>query len=260
MRRSRSIVEGRREKILAILQDTGFVKVNQLARQLNASPLTIRRDLDALEEQHQIDRFHGGAALPKRQTDANIFSSSLTLHKHAIAQRAAAFVQDGDTIFINTSSTALAILPYIKARQVTVITNNLKALNCDRPKDMIVVLTGGELRVPKEAMVGDFAVNNLNRVTASKCFLGCNGITIDEGVTTAVLQEAAVNSLMLTRVTGPRYILADKTKIGRRLNFIYGPLSDITCLITDNEAPHMEIEKFKKHLEVIQVPPLKKLE
>jgi DeoR/GlpR family transcriptional regulator of sugar metabolism len=124
---------------------------------------------------------------------------------------------------------------------------------------MILVFTGGELRIPKEAMVGDFAMNNLNMVTASKCFLGCNGVNAKEGVTTAVLQEATINNLMLTRVNGPRYILADKSKIGRRLNFIYGQLKDITSLITDTEAPATIIEELRKFISVTQVEPVQKI-
>jgi len=260
MRNSRSIVNKRREKILHILNEKGFIKVSSLAGELNASPLTIRRDFDILEEAGKIYRFHGGASLPKQIAEDNIFSSSLTTHKQAIAKKAAAFVEDGDTIFINTSSTALAMLSYIKAKHVTVITNNVKAISCDKPADMILVLTGGELRVPKEAMVGDFALNNLNKVTASKCFLGCNGITVEEGVTTAVLQEATINGSMLSRAVGARYILADKTKIGRRLNFIYGTLNDINCLITDTEASQAEVDKIRKAISVVQVKPLGKPE
>lgn len=256
MRNNRSIVEKRRGKVLEILGANGFAKVRLLAEELNTSPLTIRRDLEALEEDGRIYRFHGGASLPKDTPGTNIFSSALTAHKQAIAQKAASFVESGDTIFINTSSTALAMLSCIRAEHVTVITNNIRAVSCAKPADMILVLTGGEVRVPKEAMVGDFALNNLNRVTASKCFLGCNGITEEEGVTTAVLQEATINGQMLTRAVGERYILADRTKIGRRLNFIYGSLGDISCLITDTEAPAAEVEKIGRVVRVIQVKPL----
>ncbi|MDR1030735.1 MAG: DeoR/GlpR family DNA-binding transcription regulator [Treponema sp.] len=261
MRSSRSVVDARRIKVLKLLEDSGFVKVNQLAQQMGVSPLTIRRDLDALLDNGKIDRFYGGASLFKQNNgrEENIFSSGFTRNKLAIARYAAAQVEDGDTIFINTSSTALAILPYITAKQVTVITNNVKAASSDRRDDMILVFTGGELRFPKEAMVGDFALNNLKQVTASKCFLGCNGITAEEGITTAVLQEATINNLMLTRVTGPRFILADKSKIGRRLNFIYGRLQEITRLITDTEAPQPLLEELRKKIDVVQVEPLKTL-
>lgn len=259
MRNSRSIVNKRREKILQILERNGFIKINLLASELNASPLTIRRDLDMLEEAGKIYRFHGGASLPKQAGDDSKCSTDMMLHKHAIAKKAAEFVEDGDTIFINTSSTTLTMLSYITAKRVTVITNNVRAVSCDKPEDLILVLTGGELRVPKETMVGDFALNNLSKVMASKCFLGCNGITVEEGVTTAVLQEAAINGVMLKRVVGARYLLADNTKIGRRLNFIYGALNELSCLITDTEASASEVEKIRKTIDVIQVSALDKL-
>ncbi|MDR2485836.1 MAG: hypothetical protein LBD55_10620, partial [Treponema sp.] len=194
-----------------------------------------------------------------RNEHGGIFSSGLTLNKQAIARYAATLISDGDTIFINTSSTAVAVIPYITARHVTVITNNAKAMDVKLPNDLNLIFTGGEMRFPKEAMVGDFAIKNLSTVTASKCFLGCNGITVYEGVTTAVMQEASINYLMLTRVMGPRYILADKSKIGKKLNFIYGSLKEITMLITDTEVPAQMVEDLKKFIEVQQVEPLAKM-
>ncbi|GMO41416.1 MAG: DeoR/GlpR family DNA-binding transcription regulator [Treponemataceae bacterium] len=255
MRSSRSIVETRRKELLKILYEYGKVSVQRLAEELKVSPLTIRRDLLKLEAIEKISRFYGGASLDKNDIigESNIFSSAFTLNKLAIARYAAALVEDGDTVFINTSSTAVAILQFITAKHVTIITNNARAMYEKFSNDINLIFSGGEMRFPKEAMVGDFALNNLNTVTASKCFLGCNGITANEGVTTAVMQEASINRIMLTRVSGPRYILADKSKIGRKLNFIYGSLKDITVLITDTEAPPSLIDELKKSIAVHQV-------
>lgn len=256
MRSSRFAIDTRRNQILKNLYQDGTVNIQEIAREKGVSPLTIRRDLRVLEKAEKINRFYGGAALNKKETgEVNIFSSGFTQNKLAIARYAATFVEDGDTIFINTSSTAIAIIPFIKARHVTVITNNAKAIDAEIPKDVNVIFTGGEIRFPKEAMVGDFAITNISTVTAAKCFLGCNGITAHEGVTTAVMQEASINHLMLTRVVGPKYILADKTKIGKHLNFKYGTLEEITLLITDTEAPPHLIEALKKLIEVHQVEP-----
>ncbi|MDR2516034.1 MAG: DeoR/GlpR family DNA-binding transcription regulator [Spirochaetaceae bacterium] len=261
MRSSRAVVETRRNRLLKSLYESGAVNIQEIAGEMGVSPLTVRRDLLKLEEVEKITRFYGGASLGKNAgaEEGNIFSSAFTLNKTAIARYAAALVEDGDTIFINTSSTAAGMIPFITAKHVTVITNNARAMEAERPKDMILIFTGGEMRFPKEAMVGDFAVNNLSTVTASKCFLGCNGLTAREGLTTAMMQEASVNHLMLTRVTGPRYILADKSKIGRRLNFIYGSLGEITMLITDTEAPPEMVEELRQRIEVYQVEPLSTL-
>ena len=260
MRSSRSVVETRRNRVLKSLYEAGMVNVQKIAKEMGVSPLTIRRDLEILEKVEKISRFYGGAAFNKKEwEEGNIFSSGYTLNKLAIASYAAGLVADGDTIFINTSSTAAAMIPFIKAKHVTIITNNAKALNTDIPNTIHLIFTGGEMRFPKEAMVGDFAINNLKTVTATKCFLGCNGINANEGLTTAVMQEASINHLMLTRVMGSRYILADKSKIGRRLNFIYGALKEVTLLITDTEAPPHLVEEFKASIEVHQVEPFNKI-
>lgn len=262
MKQSRDVIENRRKKIYELLQLHGTVKVDTLAAELGASPLTIRRDLDYLGGLHVLERFYGGASLLRPDENSNIFSSGFNLHKHAIARKAAELIEDGDTIFINTSSTALLILGYITAKQVTVITNNGKAIFCERPEDTILCLTGGELRMPKEAMVGDFAINNLNKVTAAKCFLGCSGVDAVGGITTAVLQEVAINELMLSRVTGARVLLADHSKIGRTHSFVSGAIDKISCIITDTEANAAALAAIRQcspAAQIVQVVPLDRI-
>jgi DeoR/GlpR family transcriptional regulator of sugar metabolism len=261
MKNSRALVNERRVEILNALEKNEKVSVRELSQILGVSALTVRRDIAALAANRHIDRFHGRVALFRPEEpghvelvvpEENIFSSGLTANKLAIAKYAAGLVEDGDTIFINTRSTAISMLPYIQARQVTVITNNVRAIEFEHRDDMNLVFTGGEIRFPKESMVGTFAVSALSKVTASKCFLGCNGVNAEEGVTTAVLPEATINGMMLTRAN-KRYILADKSKVGRRLNFLYGGIRDIHTLITDTEANPAELALIRKSVEVVQV-------
>ncbi len=255
MKSSRVDIEKRRERVLKIIEYRSNVTVDELAKKLEISPTTIRRDLDFFEKKNLIDRFHGGASISKVNFTTNIFSSSLTLNKHAIAKAASRFVEDGDTVFINTSSTALLMTEYIKAKQVTIITNNGKAIFTNTNDGIFIVLTGGELRMPKESLVGDFAINNLNRVKASKCFLGCSGISTDGGFTTAVLQEVAINEIMLRNTTGLKVVLADMNKVGRTHSFLSGSVSDLDYLITDTGADAEEVEKLRKAgLKVLKVP------
>ena len=268
MRSSRFDIETRRNQILKNLHDIGTVNVQILAKEIGVSSLTIRRDLEALEKMEKIRRYYGGASLDKntaKKEENNISGGYLPPRQNAdlpirhtqatiaIARYAASLVSDDDTIFINTSLTAIAVIPFITAKNVTVITNNARALDAEIPKEVNLIFTGGEMRFPKGAMVGDFALNNLSTVTAGKCFLGCNGITANEGVTTEIMQEASINHKMLTRVMGPRYILADNTKVGQRLSFIYGTLKEVTMLITDTETPSELVEELRQQIEVYQV-------
>lgn len=250
MRRSLHFVDQRRNSIIKLLEQYGKVKVSFLADELNVSPLTIRRDLDDLEKHHIITRQYGGATL--LNPGSNAFSSSQIHCKAAIAKAAAKLVGDQESIFINTSSTALLMMQYITAKNVTIITNNGKALSMQYNPTMTVVLTGGEIRFPKESMFGEFAINNINCVSASKCFMGCAGISVEGGLTTSVFQESPVNSLMIKR-SKEHFVLADHTKIGLTSSFQYGSLDEIGLLITDDIASKTSLAKFKRMGMEIQI-------
>lgn len=243
MRNSLHFVDRRRNAIIALLEQYGHAKVSFLAETLGVSPLTIRRDLDFLEEQQILTRQYGSAIL--LNPGSNEFSSSQVHCKTAIAKAAAQLVKDQESIFINTSSTALLMMQYITAKNVTIITNSGKALQMPFNSSMTVVLTGGEIRIPKESMFGEFALQNINRVTASKCFMGCNGLSAESGLTTASFQEGPVNDLMMKR-SNKHYILADYTKIGKTSSYQYGTVNDIDLLITDESASKTVLSKLKR--------------
>ena len=254
MKNTRRLVENRRNKIYQLLEKNGSIKVDTLSEELSASPLTIRRDLDYFEQKGLIERHYGGAVLKTKQSRLASGGDLSLIYKDCIAKRAAQYVVDGDTIFINSSSTALRILEHVTAKMITVITNNGNAIYYSSKDNLTIVLTGGEVRSAKAAMVGEFALNNLSRVTATKSFLGCSGLTAEEGFTTAAMHEVAINQLMLSRVTGEKYILADHTKIGNKHNFISGSSDQISCVITDTEADAAVLHSLSERgVQIVQV-------
>jgi DeoR/GlpR family transcriptional regulator of sugar metabolism len=243
----------RREKVRQLLKLRGFALANDIALELQVTRAVIKKDFEVMEEAGYIERLNNGAIF-LRDEDGNTLASILMQHKNAIAMRAAQYVEQRDTIFINSSATALLMLPYIEAKYVTVVTNNTKAIDIKRREDMMVILTGGELSSPENVLLGDLALNGVGHTMASKCFLGCSGITVKTGITTSILREAAINELMLTRTFGKRFILADRTKVGRASNFICGECDRLSCLITDATALKEEVAKLRQHIEVIQAP------
>lgn len=254
MKRSRASVESRRNKIIQLLEQNHSIRVEEIAGQFNVSPLTIRRDLQHLEDEDKIRRYYGGAAINVDFRAGAAIDNEISLYREKIAQYAASIVEDGDSIFINTSSTALQMIKYIRDKKVTVITNNGKTIYMDHAPCVTVVLTGGELREIKEAMVGEFAMNNLSRVTAKKSFLGCSGISPESGMTTEVLNEANVNGLMASRVSGHTYILCDHTKIGHNSSFVSCPIENISYIITDEKAAPSILNEFRaKNIRIHQV-------
>lgn len=250
MKRERALIEKRRNEILEELKKREQLRVDDLARKWKVSPLTIRRDLKSLEEQKQIQRFHGGASLIQTEKTVNFADD----YREQLSKYAASLVEDGDTIFINTSMTALYLIKYLGEKRVTVITNNGKVMGIEVPPNVSILLSGGELRYPKYAMVGEFALKNMEHLTAKKSFVGCSGLSAARGMTTEILNEVHVNRLMLEQVTGESYILADHSKIGRDSSFVSQDISKIRNLITDELVEQEQLELFReKNINVYQV-------
>lgn len=250
MKKVQSIVSNRREQILQYLKENKTIKTEELAELLHTSPLTIRRDLQALEEEGLVRRHYGGAILIEDLDSINNNSETspvnYTKQKSAIAKYASNLIEDGDTIFINTSSTALLILEYLGNKRVVVVTNNGKALQSTIGPNVELVLTGGQVYGRKQSMVGDFATHILSKITASKCFLGVSGIEAHSGISTSVLQETLVNKEMINRCNGPVYILTDSSKVGRHHNFSSGDIDKVSHIITDSDISTEDIETFQQ--------------
>ncbi|WP_160688577.1 DeoR/GlpR family DNA-binding transcription regulator [Clostridium sp. C2-6-12] len=252
MKKTQGIVSKRREKILEYISQNESINTNELAEKLNISPLTLRRDLQSLDDEGLIVRYYGGAKLASdinlNNNDSEEKTVDLTYDKkkHIIAKYAADLINDGDTIFINSSSTALLILEYLENKRVYVVTNNGKALNSSVGPNVELVLTGGQVYERKQSLIGEFATYILSRITADKCFLGVSGIACDSGISTSVLQETLINHEMINRCSGPVYILADSSKVGRHHNFSSGDIDEVSHLITDSDISETDIHEFNE--------------
>ena len=106
-------------------------------------------------------------------------------------------------------------------------------------------MTGGEIRHPKDAMIGDFAIRNVQNIFPKKAFIGCSGISPVSGMTTEIAGEVKVNELMIKNATKDVYILADHTKIGKNSSFTSASIKEINHLITDEKAPVEVLNELK---------------
>ncbi len=240
MKRKQEIVDTRRIDILNEFQKNSQIKVEELAEKLEVSPITIRRDLQYLEDRKKIQRYYGGASLIHQDETEE---GELKIYQSLMAEYAASLVEDGDNILINTSTTALQLLKYLGDKHVTVITNFVKALYMEVPPTVSIVLTGGEVRYPKETMMGDFAIRNLQTVRARKSFVGCDGITPEVGMTTKVMNEVAINKLMFQHAE-KTYLMADHTKFGHNSSYVSQKIENITHVITDEKASREVVKQL----------------
>ena len=194
--------------------------------------------------QKQLQKLHNQAVAIKRQNDS--LYSDLSTRQMAIAQCAADLLENGDIVFINSSSTALMVYSCIQGKSLVIVTNNCNALALPNNPCVELILTGGEMIGNKQALVGELAMNPLTKITASKCILGTNGISAMAGISSNKIQETAVNRLMLKKCNGPKILVADGSKIGHEDNFAYAEINDITHLITDLTADDEELAKIRR--------------
>lgn len=253
MKKSVKEVRMRQAQIIEYLKMNKKCTVYELVNLLNVSLPTIRRDLDYLYNHNIIERYYGGASLIAVPDD-DLLQNPLELSKNSIAKQAASMINDNDIVFINSSSTAISILKYLTNKRVTIITNNANAIHYDSNPNVQIILTGGELRFPKHALVGDVAINTLSKITANKCILGCNGISAKAGLTTKNISEVTVNELMISKTIETKIVVCDSTKIGIASNFKAVDIEPIDYIITNKGCDESELEAIQdKSVKVIQL-------
>lgn len=210
----------RQALILDRVRQVGAVRVADLVRELHVSDMTVRRDLEILQEQGFLERVHGGATALSRLTSYEpAFATKSALQraeKAAIAAEAAALVEPGMAIAISAGTTTYALAGRVAdIPGVTVVTNSLRVaevLNRSGRHDQTVILTGG-VRTPSEALVGPFAIAQLRSVHLDIAFMGVHGMDARAGFTCPNLQEADTDRAMIE--AGRRLVVvADRTKWG----------------------------------------------
>lgn len=139
----------RQEKILELLSSNDIVSTDSLMKVLDVSVSTLRRDLVKLEEEKKITLLHGGGVrLMQKSVELNI-STKLELNKDAkerIASKAASLVEDGDTIFLDPSSTTYLMIPFLVGKNVTVVTNGISHINQLINLEVPCILIGGSIK------------------------------------------------------------------------------------------------------------------
>lgn len=257
MKNNRKAVDERQLQILNLVRERGEIKAEELSQIFQISLMTVRRDLKFLEQEKLLLRTHGGAMSLKM---ANITASQdekIAMCRDRISEYASRFIEDGDTLFINGSRTALNMLEYVNDRKVNVYTNNCWGIGVKYPGDVNIRFTGGEVR--SNVMVGEYVMRNLLSMTADKTFLGCAAVYDDGEFRYDIPTEIGINEAMITRTRKELYILADHTKIQKRESQenSYGSCAyDCPCtLITDDNANMMVVERLRMHgIKVILVP------
>lgn len=240
----------RRERILQLITRNEEVKISDLSQLFNVSEISIRRDLIELGSEGFLKRTYGGAISTAKVIQEQSFKEKVNKHleeKKRIATLAVKMIQGGDKILLDSGTTTLQIARMIKNPQdLTVVTTSLPiAEELGAYSGVNLVLVGGTYSPTYQSLAGPLAVKNLTQFHVNKVFMGIDGLSISNGLTTISTLEAEVSQAIL-QIAGEVIVVADHSKIGK-IGFAHiGPITKINKLITDE---HSDIKDFIKSLE-----------
>jgi len=249
--------ETRRKEILDRTNNEGQVTVLELSQYFNVSEVTIRADLQTLSEQGLVIRTHGGAIAANTVPELSL---SLRLQKqiqekNEIGLAASKMVNDGEAIFLDISSTALAMSSFLKDhRNLTVVTNSLSlAQEFIEAPGVTVVMPGGTMQRDTISLVGIEGMRWIEKYNIQKGFFGAHGLGFPEGLTDVSQYEAQVKSEMVKQckqVVG----IFDATKWGRVGFASFAKLEEVDMVVTDQKADAALVaQAFASGVEVIKV-------
>lgn len=229
----------RRSEIIRHLQQRQRASTRTLSDLFQVSEVTIRHDLTNLEQQGWLTRVHGGAEIAPPLQGEQSFALRQTLHaaeKINIAQAAARLVQSGDTIILDSSTTAFQLaLQLTETTDLRVMTNNLHVVAMlSTCAGIEVVLLGGLVRHETASVVGPPAEEMLAWFNADKAFFGAAGLTSERGLVDADLREAQVKRAMV-KAAGQVNVLLDSSKFGQRAFATFASLAEVDQLFTDEK-------------------------
>lgn len=235
----------RQNKILKILGKNDQTSVNDLSEKLEVSTVTIRQDLNFLEAEGLLKRVHGGAVLK----DADDLENRLGVNyekKLRIAKKVASFVNEGETILIESGSiNVLLARELLKIKKVTIITTNVYIARQFRKNEQAnIIILGGIYQHDSETLVGKITKTCIDQINIDKAFIGIDGYTAAAGFTSRDLFRAEISSYIIQKAKDV-FIVSDSSKFGKTelTNVCY--ITDIQHIATNNDLSIQFQEELK---------------
>lgn len=249
------LAEQRYQEILELLRKNGSVRAAELKEKLNVSSETVRRDLEYLEVRGLIRRARGGALLneaavrtrgPTWYTPFGIRGQEQAESKREIAEFAVTFIEEGQSIALDSGTTAFALARAIKGRfgSLTVVTNSMAIVReLTDEKGITLIVTGGVYRREEDALVSDMAGLIFSRLNIDLFFMTTCGISVGRGVTYQRMDEVPVEERMM-EASDRTIVIADSSKLGANSLVKMCDVNRISMIITDSYAMERQTEPF----------------
>lgn len=252
----------RKNDILAILKRENKVHVPDLSERFGVSEVTIRKDLKELEDRGLLRRVHGGAECIRQDRVAveSTLSELVTLHpaeKRAIARRAFGFIEDGDAILLDASTTTRELAHLLRdsdLADLTVITPSAEiAIELVACPHIQVILIGGIMRPSLNTTMGPIATDTLKQLHADKAFIGVNGVDVQVGLTTQNILECEMKRCIIEASTRS-FVLADASKLNAIALGVIGAVSAVDYIVTEATiSSRLKAKLEERGVEVVTV-------
>ena len=233
----------RQEQIMELLGNTSALRIGQIAAALYISEATVRRDVAAMEHKGLLRRVYGGVTLKKEDMPMDLRRQEHAAAKEEIALQASKLIADGQTVFLDSSSTAQHLLPHLsRFHDLTVITNSHRAVEVLATSKLRLICTGGDLITRNMAFVGRTAEETLEKLCPEIAFFSSQGVGEDGEITDASEGETALRRVVMRRALRSVF-LCDSSKVGKKYLHRLGTLAEMDHVITDKAFPQRLLPK-----------------
>ncbi|KAE9539084.1 DeoR/GlpR family transcriptional regulator [Ursidibacter maritimus] len=241
----------RHQKIIELVNQSGYVSTEELVNILNVSSQTIRRDLNDLAEKNLIRRHHGGAASPSNteNSDYSERKQFFSEQKSRIGKKVADMIPNGASLFIDIGTTPEAVAySLLNHKGLRVVTNNLNAAHILLQKDDCqVTIAGGELRADG-GIIGEATVNFINQFRLDYCILGISAVESDGSMMDYDYHEVQVKRALMRNARNI-VLVTDHSKFTRNAIVRLGDIKEVNYLFTDRPLP-LELQHYLSHSDV----------
>ena len=240
----------RKNKIMDILSKKKTISNEDLSKELFCSISTLRRDLIELERAGQVSRYHGGVTIvDATNSEYNYLSreKSNTKEKSYLTSLAVPFINEGDSLFLDSSSTVLELCQYLESfNHLIVVTNGVKtALTLSTIDNLSIYIAGGEIKNNSSSAVGELASNFLTNFRADILFLSCRGLD-ENGVYEASLSQALIKQKMIKNAKKV-VLCVDSSKMNSPHFFNLTSYEDIDVILTNEKPSKKLLTAFDEH-------------
>lgn len=239
----------RQELILKRLEVDGRVSVSDLSSETGVSEMTIRRDLEALEQTGALSRVHGGAVPAQSQSYEPPFAVRSRRNveaKQRIGRAAAALLNDGETVILDAGTTTLEIARALRGRRnlrILALSLHIAEVLADEP-GLTVMVAGGIARAGERSLIGSLAERAFQDLSFDTLFLTVGGVDVRHGLTEYNLDDAAVKRAAFAS-SRRRIAVADASKLGKVAFARISAIDELDVLITDTSAPDELLDQIR---------------